>query len=109
MKTVTEKQIERAAGIADLTAVERQDVAAAVARQCTAVVARCLLAGNFSDLRRCLRREEKEKRIKKAMEQWIAAHRAIYDPHRQKWLIWECPHCGGGHPPGCCAQDGHGG
>ncbi len=23
--------------------------------------------------------------------------------------IYYCPHCGGGHPPGCCAQDGHGG
>jgi hypothetical protein len=32
----------------------------------------------------------------------------ITDEMREKGKL-KCPHCGGDHPVGCCAQDGHGG
>jgi hypothetical protein len=84
---LSEADIEAQAGSAVLTSNEVQEAAAAVARQCTAVVARCLVEGNFSDLKLCMRQEQKDRQIKKAVEAWIAATGAIYDPHRRKWLI----------------------
>lgn len=88
---MTEAEIEKEAGTALLTENERQEAAAAVARQCTAVVARCLIVGNFTDLLGCMRREEEDRCIRKAVETWIARTGAIYDPHRRKWLLIDWP------------------
>jgi hypothetical protein len=89
----SEAEIEEQAGKVLLTENERHEAAAAVARQCTAVVARCLIVGNFTDLMGCMRREEYDRCIKKAVETWIASTGAIYDPHRRKWLVTDDGYC----------------
>lgn len=87
MKVYTEEQAIKEAGTAFLEPQEVQDVAAEVARQCTGIVARCLISGDFADLKATMKRYEKEAREKKALTAWITAAGAIYDPHRRKWIV----------------------
>jgi hypothetical protein len=89
MKLYTEEQVFNAAGSAFLDPDEVREVAAQVARQCTGTVVNCLLSGNFSDLRARLKQYEKDAREKKAVDAWMEATRAVYDPHRKKWIVLE--------------------
>lgn len=86
MRFITEKEIEQKAGHAELTPAEIRDVAWSTAAS-SALVIDGLMTGKFTALQRAFRQELAHRKTRKAVEAWIARNRAVFDPHRKKWLL----------------------
>lgn len=86
MRFITEDQIAAKAGRRNLTEEELRDAACTVAMK-SAFVTDAIRMNDYSYLRELYRREQEDMAVRKAMQEWIKQHRAVFDPHRRKWFL----------------------
>lgn len=84
---LSESDVEKRCGRVQLSPEQKLEAAERLTRNQPGMVARHLATGNRRELRALLRREESALAERLAMQSWLKSHNAVYDPHRQKWMV----------------------